>query len=231
MKLKYLLPGTALAALGAMLFLAPAVFVDFGAAIGLGSPQAQNTSYLVHVEPANYSYVEYKLGASDTLTATVASGQQTVDFFLMDGTNFTSWARTGEPSEVFPQSSLNVRNYTFTVSGSGTPRNYFMVFISRSMSSPTDLLVRLSLHSGGTGSNSLTFSAVLALVGGLSLVTFGARPARKAEAAGASRPDEEVVKRPGNGAWSPTLAVPACKYCGSTLAGRSFCSSCGKSQG
>ncbi len=232
MKLRFLLPGVALIVVGALPLVAPGLATQIGTTAGIMTSPTQTSTYFAHVNPGNYSFVEYHLAAGFEVTASIASGQQPVDFFLMNGGNFTAWRQSmGQPSQVFPQSSLDVKNRTFAISGSTSTRDFFMVFVSRSTSSPTDVLIRLSLQNTATDPVLTTVPAVFAGVG-LIMAVYGVRSSKKG---GRQEPRAAAPAPAGSvGGWQGLLGTlsPKCKYCGSTLAnGSSFCPSCNKSQG
>ena len=231
MKLKFLLPGIVLFALGALLVLTPGIFTQLGTEAGIGVSPTHTATYFVHVGQENYSYVQFPLGAGESLTASIASGQQTVDFFLMNEANFTAWAGSGgEPGQVYPQSSLDVKNYTFNIPSSASPRTYVILFVSRSTTSSTDVLIRMSLRATPSDQNSTTLSVALVVVG-VAMASYGARSGRRHKPA--EPPNSTVSASPSLGGWGSLLGVgPAkCKYCGTALVeGSSFCPSCRKSQ-
>jgi hypothetical protein len=224
MKLKILAPGIILLVVG-MLFLA---FPGVGGQVesGLGFTSGPTPSlYLVKVAPGNYSDITYTLQPVDSLSVTISAGPQPVDFFLMNGGNFSTWAKNAtSSSQVYPQSAFNVKNYTFNFSGQGKTQTYYLVFASRSTTSSTNVLIQSSVQDSA---NSLTTTVPEAFIGvGVVVALVGAKM-------GGGRAEKPVVTPPVAAASrvQPALATatPTCKYCGARLDGGSkFCRSCGK---
>lgn len=231
LRFKFLLPGIILIVIGALPFLTPGLVASLGNDTGITQSQTHTVTYFVNVGPGNYSYVEHPLAAGEELTATIAAGPQSVDFFLMNGGNFTAWKQGGAaPSQVYPQSSLDVKNYSFAISSSSSPKAYFMVLVSRSTTSATDALVRLTLRD--TGVDPTVASLPVVLIGiGVTMALYGAGTSggkRKAKAQGNSGGAAPAAA----GGWLSLLGAQArCKHCGEPLdEGSSFCSHCGRSQ-
>ncbi len=230
MKLKFLLPGVALIVLGALPLVAPGVASQLGNAVGLASSPANPVTYYAHVSPLNYSFIEYPLPAGNALTVNMASGQETVDFFLMNGGNFSAWRQSGgAPSQVYPQSALNVRNYTFEVPSAPRLQDYFLVFTSRSATSSTDVLVKFVSVNTTTDTTLATLPVAVAGVGVI-MAAYGARSTGK----GKVEVQEVEAKAPPSGGWLDLLGpqAPKCRYCGAALDGNpSFCPTCKRSLG
>ncbi len=233
MRYKIAIPGLVLLILGVVLFVSPGLVGELGSGLGFGPTTTGSTTYFVHVSPGNYSYVDYALNPNEQLAARVTTGQQAIDFFLMNEGNFTAWAGGGtQPNQVYPQSSLNVKNYTFLLPGSDHSQDYFMVFVSRTNASTTDVILRLTLED--TSAVSTFAFAPIALVGaGAILAVLGVGTGRgqgsASEAAGIDEGPPAALS-----GWGSLLGMagPKCKYCGAALdEGSSFCPSCKKSQG
>ena len=207
---------------GGLFVVVPGVFGQEGVGLGL-APGPKPSQYLVKIAPGNYSYLSYNMRANAELTVTISAGTEAVDFYLMNEGNFSMWNRaSSSSSQVYPQSALNVKNYSFDISGPGTAQTYYLVFVSRSASSQTDVLVHYSLQVAPDSSVAALPTALLGI--GVILALAGAR-------FGGKKGGAEVVQ-----AASPPPPTdagrPKCKYCGAELTGDTgFCSSCGRSQG
>lgn len=227
MKLKILAPGIILLVLGALILAFPGVAGQLESGLGM-APSPTQTNYLIKVAPGNYSDLTYTLHPADQLSATVSAGPQTVDFFLMNGGNFSSWTKNATAAiQVYPESAFNVKNYTFSFSGQGGTQTYYLVFVARSNNSSTDVLVQSSVQdSAGT----LTTLVPGAFIGvGVVLAILGARVGGgKAEDQVDASPAASVSKAQSE--WAS--ATPKCRYCGAPLEGGArFCRSCGRSLG
>ena len=226
MKLKILVPGLIVLVVGVLFILMPAVYGQVETGAGL-APGPSQKLYVVKVAPGNYSYLPLPLAQNEQLTVTIAAGPQAVDFFLMNGGNFSIWTEASTAStQVYPQSAFNVKNYTFDFVASGTAQTYYLVFDSRSTTLSTDVLVHSSLQDSSDSTAATVpaalvgVGAVLALVG----VRFGGK---KAEApARVEENPKEVEPQP------VSTGSTKCRYCGEALEeGSKFCLSCGRSQG
>lgn len=227
MRPKILVPGIIIALIGALFVIMPAVYGQVETGMGI-TPGPTQTLHLVKVAPGNYSYLTYSLAPNDQLGVTLAAGPQSVDFFLMNAGNFSIWSKSQTaPSQVYPQSVFNVKNYTFDFVGSGRNQTYFLVFDSTSTTSSTDVLVRSSLQ-GAPDSNVATVPA--ALVGiGVVLALVGAKfGGRK----GGEPPRIEENPKRAESALVSAANTPTCRFCGARLdEGSKFCDSCGRSLG
>lgn len=224
MKLKILVPGVLILVVGILFLTFPGVAGQLESGLGL-TPSPTQSLYLVKVSPGNYSYVTYTLQPADQLSVTISAGPQAVDFFLMNGGNFSSWANTSTtPSQVYPQSAFNVKNYTFSFAGQGRTQGYYLVFEARSTTSATDVLVRSSVQDS---SNSVASTVPAAFVGiGIVLALIGVRVGGGKDK---ERP-EGLQERSGTKASAATTHT--CRYCGAQTEDDSrFCRSCGRSLG
>jgi hypothetical protein len=224
MKLKIVVPGVILLVVGVLLLAFPGVGGQVESGLGFTSSPAPSL-YLVKVAPGNYSDITYTLQPTDQLSVTISAGPQPVDFFLMNGGNFSTWAKNATASsQVYPQSAFNVKNYTFNFPGQGRTQTYYLVFASRSTTSSTDVLIQSSIQDS---SGSLTTTVPEAFLGvGVVLALVGAK-------IGGGKVEEQPKTPPAAAASrvQPALApgTPTCKYCGARLDGSSkFCRSCGK---
>lgn len=227
MKLKILVPGLILLVLGALFLVFPGVAGQLESGLGV-APSPTQSYYLVKVAPGNYSDLTYTLQPADQLSVTVSAGPQPVDFFLMNGGNFSTWARnTTAAIQVYPQSAFNVKNYTFGFSGQDGTQTYYLVFVARSNTSSTDVLVQSSVQDSGGSLTTLVpgvfigVGAVLALVG-----------ARMGGGRDGERADDSPTAPAGKAQPDWSSVTPKCRYCGAPLEGGArFCRSCGRSLG
>jgi hypothetical protein len=218
--------GVLLVAIGAFVFASPGILSP--------SSTVYDHTLLVRVAPGNYSYVQTALGPQQTLRVALSSSPEGVDFFLMNSSSLSAWTSgKNEPSNVYPQSELDARNYSFVVTATGTSKDYSLVFISRSSNMSTSVLLHLVI----TQETSITERVIVPLVivaFGVALALFGATRGKKAvkEPAQAEEPQgggllglfgaTSVESRP---------VVGTCRRCGAGLEeGALFCPSCGTSQ-
>ena len=222
MKAKILALGIVIIIVGALFALMPGALGQVEAGLGL-APGPTRSQYLVKIAPENYSYLSYSMGPSAELSVAISAGPQSVDFFLMNEGNFSSWvqAATGYV-QVYPQSAFNVKNYSFDISGTGRAQTYYLVFASGPNSSQTNVLVRYSLQDAAFSSGTTVPEVFFGV--GVVVALIGVR-------AGGKRGETEVSRRGG----TPSLTDAGgarCRFCGAQLNGDSkFCLSCGKSQG
>jgi len=233
LRVKVLVLGAMLLGVGALLFVFPAMVTQFGSDMGLLPAPEHPATYFVHVAPSNFSYVSFGVGQNEELDVKVGSGQQTVDFFLMNEDNFSSWLQGGRSvGQVLPQSALDVKNYSFVLTGAGGSQNYSFVFVSRSASAPTDVLLQIFRVDR---SPNLTLTVMpIALAGlGVVLLLFG-RGGGGSEKAAEAASEEAPRPTTGLGGWQELLnfGSPKCKYCGADLGeATGFCPSCRRSLG
>jgi hypothetical protein len=217
-----------LVVIGALIFVYPGILSN-------SSPSYDRT-LLVRVAPANYSYFQAKLGPQQSLRATLSSSPEGVDFFLMNSGNFSAWTLRGNPpSDVYSQSKLDAGNYSFAVTGTGAPEDYYLVFISRSSDTPTNVLVHLVVNQV---TPEATVVPLLFVAFGVALALIGATR-RKKDTEVAAHEEESQEESQGGGflglfggtGVGDSSALRKCRYCGAELGGDSaFCPSCGMSQ-
>lgn len=139
---------------------------------------SSNTNYVVRISPGNYSSIKETLGPTVELSATIEASPPGVDFFLMNGGNFSSWIRSGgQPSQVYPQSTLNVKNYSFVFVGSSKTQDYYLVLSSRSSTDSANVLLYLTIRSEPANSLVIVIPITF-LAAGVVLVAIGVRMKR-----------------------------------------------------
>ncbi len=230
MRPKVLVVGIILVAFAALMVVVPSLLVQFGSDVGITPGSSLPVTYVVRIAPDNYSSVKYSVSQGTELTVKMGSGQQAVDFFLMNPGNFSVWSQGATNSaQVYPQSLLDVRNYTFVLPSADQPRVYYLVFVSRSTTYSADVLLDVFQKDTGAFSTLLPLPIALFLSGAV-LTAYGVRGGRKEEPA-----EVEAAAPPaGLGGWQELLGMggPRCKFCGAALQeGASFCPSCKRSQG
>jgi hypothetical protein len=222
-------------------------FVVFGAlllvigAVGLISPgilSSSSTVYdhtlLVRVAPGNYSRLQMALGPQQTLQVALSSSPVGVDFFLMNSSAFSAWASgKNEPSNVYPQSELDARNYTFATTATGTHENYSLVFISRSSNMSTSVLLNLVIDQEANTIETMGVPLVI-IVCGVALALFGATRGKKTVEMPAQAHETQgggLLGLFGRPAVENRPSVGMCRHCGASLEkGAVFCAFCGTSQ-
>jgi hypothetical protein len=223
---RFIVLGALLVAIGALVFAYPGVFSS--------QVPASGHLLLVRVSPNNYSYVQQTLSPQQTLQVTMSSSPDSVDFFLMNNGNFSAWTSRGSaPTNVYPQTRLDVKNYTFPLIGSGSPQSYSLVFVSRSSSTSTNVLLQLETAQGVDTLQSLVVPIIF-LASGVASALFGATRRQKVVEA----PPQSDESQGGGflglfGGTDPGVksVVAKCRYCGADVgAGSAFCPSCKRAQ-
>ena len=218
MRPKLAILGVLLFALGALMLAMPSLATQFASDIGIAQSSTHSTDYLISVVPGNVSYVPYQVNPDQTLTGKVAAGPQPVNFFIMDAGNFSAWtARNSAPSQVLPQSSLDVGNYTFTLSGIPSGE-YNLVFLSKG-TAVTNVLLGLTTETHYSNFV-VTYLPISSLLIGAVLLAYGARAGGGAGTAPEGNPE------PATRAEHETT----CRFCGTPLGDSKFCPSCKRSQ-
>lgn len=227
--------------LGALFVVVGALFILYPGTL-MAPNHVSDRTYLVRVPPGSYSNFSAEVGPRQTLTATISSSPEPVDFFLMNSSNFAAWTSRGNPpTNVYPQSSkFNATNYSFAVAGTGTTQNYTLVFISLSSNTPNNVLLNLVVDNQA-GFLQANAAPLIAIVCGVALALFGATRRSKV----VEKPEEEEESHGGEGGLGGGLLggifggssagerapVRKCRYCGAELQeGAAFCSSCRMSQ-
>jgi hypothetical protein len=137
---------------------------------------------LAQISPGNYTHVQMPLSSQSILQATFASSPGSVDFFLMNSSTFSTWSK-GHPSvDVYPQSQLNVKNYSFTFTNTDPSGVYDLVMVSRSNSSSTDVLLHLVVQQNPALLETIVIPGVLVALG-LVAAAIGATRKTKAKEA------------------------------------------------
>ncbi len=232
MRAKVLVLGVMLLAVGVLLFVFPSFVTQFGSDVGLMPAAGHPTNYLVHVPPGNFSYVNYVVGPNDEVDVKIAAGQQAVDFFLMNQNNFSTWVQGGgKVGQVLPQSELGVKNYSFILTATGRAQDYSLVFMSRSATAPTDVLIQF-IRQDTSLSATLSLAPVVLLGLGAVLLLLGRGGGRAKETEPVKAENTQAAT--GLGGWQELLGLggPKCKYCGADLGeATGFCPSCKRSLG
>ena len=170
--------GILLIAVGGYAFAFPQVFTP--------PTLVSNRTVLAQIAPGNYSAIQVTLTSQQTLQGSFSSYPENVDFFLMNRSVFSSWNASGYPPiDIYPQSTLDAKNYTFTVAGMENPKGLSLVFIAKSSNASTNLLLHLAISSEPDLTQTLAVPVVIVALG-VASVAFGATRARKAD----SRPNE-----------------------------------------
>jgi hypothetical protein len=222
MNIRFVVLGALLIVIGGLFLFYPSYF---------SSPSTvYDRTFLVRVAPGNYSYVQATVNPQQTLQATIASGPTSVDFFLMNNDNFSAWTNKGSPpSQVYPQSKFDVQNYSFSIAGTGSSEDYYLLLNSRDLNMSTSVLVHLMLLNGpGTLE---TLAPLVFIVLGVVVAVFGATRRKKVE-----EPPPEAEENTGGGGLFSLFSgsspeVPKCRFCGAELqVGSKFCPSCHTAQ-
>lgn len=226
MKYRLVVLGVLLVVIGVVVFASPGILSP--------SSTAYDHTLLVRVAPGNYSYVQMALGPQQTLRVALSSSPEGVDFFLMNSSGFSAWTSDkNSPSNVYPQSELGARNYSFAVTATGTSEDFSLVFISRSSNMSTSVLLHLVIDQEARIIEPVIVPLVIAACG-VALALFGATRGKKA-VEGPAQADESqgggFLGLFGGTSVKSRPLVGTCRHCGARLEeGAVFCSSCGTSQ-
>ena len=137
---------------------------------------------LAQISPGNDTYVQMSLPSQGILQATFASSPGSVDFFLMNSSTFSTWSK-GHPSvNVYPQSQLNVKNYSFTFTNAGPSGVFDLVLVSRANSSSTDVLLNLIVEQNPPLMDTIVIPGVLVALGVAAAAIGATRKSKPAEA-------------------------------------------------
>jgi len=134
---------------------------------------------LSQVAPGNYSTIQATLTPQQTLQASFTSSPESVDFFLMNSSAFSSWNASGHPPvDIYPQSTLDAKNYTFSVTDAEGSDGLSLVVISTSPSGSTNVLFHLVVSREPNLVQTLAIPVVIIALG-VASVAFGATRTKK----------------------------------------------------
>jgi len=138
---------------------------------------------LTQIAPGNYSAVQVSLAPQQTLQVSFTSSPESVDFFLMNSSVFTAWNASGHPPiDVYPQSILDAKNYTFSVADAEGPEGLSLVLVARSTSTSTNVLLQMVVLREPDLVQTLAIPVVITALG-VAALAFGATRAKKAKPA------------------------------------------------
>jgi len=135
---------------------------------------------LAQVSPGNDTSVQISLSSQNILQATLASSPGSVDFFLMNSSTFSTWADGHSSVDVYPESQLNVMNYSFTFTNTGASGVFDLVMVSRSNGSSTDVLLHLVVQQNPALLEAIVIPGALIALGAVA-AGFGATRKGKAK--------------------------------------------------
>ena len=134
---------------------------------------------LTRIAPGNYSAVQVALAPQQTLQVSFTSSPESVDFFLMNSSVFTTWNASGHPPiNVYSQSMLDAKNYTFNVADAEGPEGLSLVLVGRSTSTSTNVLLHVVILRESDLVQTLAIPAVITALG-VAAVAFGATRTKK----------------------------------------------------
>ncbi len=232
MKVALLVVGLLVILLGGFLIYNPQPMNTIGAYAGLSSSQVTHDhATFVRVGESNYSSIPVSLTPQDTLKVQIQSDPPGVIFLLMDSGNFSELKSGNNNSySVYPQSKLNVQNYSFTLAQPSSNVNYYLVFFDPATNTTSSALVHVTIVTKGSLQVSIIIPAIIVAVG-LLIAGIGSVIGKKSPQIVHNEPPPlaKSTNTPVTSSAEPASGV--CRYCGAALKPDSpFCPSCQKSQ-
>ena len=231
MKIVLLVAGILIVLLGGYLIYNPQPLSSLGGYAGFSSSQVTyDRSSFVRVGASNYSFINVTLTPQDTLNVLIQSVPPGVNFLLMDSGNFSELKSGNNKSySVYPQSRLNVQNYSFTLTHLSSAMSYYLVFFDPSTNTTSSALVQVTIVTTGPLHAPIFIPAIIVAVG-LIIAGIGSITGRKSpEIVHKEPPPLASLTKPPTPKTEPAAGV--CRYCGAALRSDSpFCPSCQRSQ-
>lgn len=193
----------------------------------MGTETVFSTDKVIPIAPQSYGNYNASLMTGDTLAVTLTSNPGGIDVLLMNQGNFSLWSSSSKGSYfTYPESHLQVSNYSFTFTSSEKTQEFYVVLVSHS-TTPTEVLLQAT-STRPSEESLLLFPLVSGFVG-IVLLWAGVRGGGKSE--GAQKKGAAATQAP------PTQASPSkaegefCRHCGAALRpGSQFCPACNRSQ-
>jgi len=210
------------------LYLNPSLNIPLSANLGqVGTETVFDRNVVVPIAPQGYSNYSVNLLTGDTLSVSLTTNPGNIDVLLMNQGNFSLWSSSTRGAySTYPESHLQVSNYSFTFTSSEKPQDFYLVLVSHS-TAPTEVL----LQATGTRPSQealLLFPLIFGLVG-IVVLAVGLR--------GGGKKGAEQTQAAPTSQSRPTPATQTqpqslfCRHCGAALkAGSQFCPACNKSQ-
>lgn len=232
MKIALLVVGLLVILLGGFLIYNPQPLSSLGGYAGLSSSQVTyDHSSFVRVGVSNYSSIPVTITPQDTLNVRIQSDSPGVNFLVMNYGNFSELKSGNSNSySVYPQSRLNVQNYSFSMTQPSSSESYYLVFFDPATNTTSSALVHLTIVTKGSLHVSEYIPAIIVAVG-LAILGIGTLTGRKSPKIVHKEPPPlaKTVSSPTTPSTAPSPGL--CRYCGAPLKPDSpFCPSCQKSQ-
>ncbi len=213
---------------GLVLYLSPTTLASVANGTGISSSVVTTSeTLLVTVKLGNYSDVQVALTNQDNLIASFQSVPTSVEFLLMNQTNFSQFASGSRSNlQIYNQSRLNASNYSFSFTPNTVKsENYYLVFSplsGKNLTSNVDLSIKV-LTQVSAFDVSYVPDAILVLA--VILVGFGVFSGQKRKIA------TPPSNPPPSYQTAPSSEETRCKFCGASMSPELvFCPSCGRSQ-
>ena len=218
------LAGVIILLIGAYFVYSPSTYGSVASLSGLSSSKVTyDQSIALEVKGSGYSFVNITLTPRDNLSIKFQANAPGVNFLLMNSGNFSEYRSGGGNSYyVFPESALNVKNYSFDFSPSAPSQVYYLVFTPATANSTTIVLAQLKVLTNNSVSGA-EFVPIIIIVLGLAILGVGMNVGKKKQ-------EKKVIES--TPVATPVRITPAaCRFCNATLNPDSpYCPSCGKSQ-
>lgn len=210
----------------------PKVVNSFSADAGLSSSiVTYDHSSFVRVTESNFTSVPVHLSHGETLNEEIQSNSPGISLLLMDSRNFSEFRSASNlPYSVYPQSRLDVQNYSFSLTDNSGNESFYLVFLDPSTNTTSSALVHTTIVAKGSPHFAQAIPIAILMLGAL-MFGIGMISGRR-NSKGIPRDPPPLVKAealPENAisGSKPTI----CQYCSASLeAGSVFCPSCHRSQ-
>jgi hypothetical protein len=232
LKIVLVVVGLLIVIVGAFFQFSPQAFGSLSYATGLSTSQVTYypTTFL-QIQGSNYSFIPVKITPQDNLSVQIHASPSPVTFLLMNSGNFSEWKNSASSSySVYPQSKLNVLNYSFFLADASVSGNIYLVFLGQASNTNTSVLVNLTVVTNNTASWAWVIPLII-IIAGLAVLVVGTNTSRKRPQRLESSLPEQFSSTSATQTVSVVSAQPVCRFCGATLKTDSpFCPSCDKSQ-
>ena len=220
--------GAALLVVAIFLYFNTSLTIPFATLLGSsGTDMTFDRNNVIIIPPQSSSNYSASLANGDTLSVSLSTHPGNIDVLLMNQGNFSLWSSAARSSySTYPESVLNVSNYTFTFTNQEKNQTFYLVAVSHSANDTTDVL----LHAVGTRPSQAALLLLPILFGLVGILVLGVG-LRGGGGTGKKTPSRTESAAPAVQAAKPVPQIGICRHCGAALEpGSDFCPSCNRSQ-